>query len=138
MTSGRVLGAAVAIAVLAAVAAGLWMIGSPGDVRRLRLDDRRVNDLRSIATSVDVLWSRQQALPASLDDLPPAVGATALVDPVSGQRYEYRVIDAGTYELCATFEAEGHPVMYGYDEAFWRHGAGRQCFRLTPKEIKRS
>jgi hypothetical protein len=138
MTSGRVLGAAVAIAVLAVVAAGLWMIGSPGDARRLRLDARRLGDLRAIATIVDVHWSRERALPASLDEISPAVGATSTVDPVSGQRYEYRVIDAGAYELCATFEAEWQPGMYGYDDAFWRHGAGRHCFRLTPKEIKRS
>jgi len=138
MTSGRALGAVVALAVLAAVAAGLWMIGSPGDARRLRLDERRVSDLRSISTSVDVHWTRQGVLPARLDEVSPPVGATVTVDPVSGQRYEYRVIDARTYELCATFDAEWQPGMYGYDEAFWRHGAGRHCFRLTPKEIKRS
>lgn len=137
MTSGRTLGIAVALAALAVVAAGLWMIGSPGDARRLRLDERRLSDLRAIATSVDVHWSRQQRLPASLDELAPGVVATSTADPASGQRYEYRALDANTYELCATFEADWQAGMHGYDEAFWRHGAGRHCYRLTAKEIKR-
>jgi hypothetical protein len=137
MASGRLLGGIVALAVLAAVGAGLWMIGSPGDARRLRLDERRIGDLRSIATGIDVQWSRTGALPASLDAVAPPLPAAATGDPATGQRYEYRVIDAASYELCATFDTESQPNPYGYDDPFWRHGAGRHCFRLAPKEIKR-
>ena len=137
MASGRVLGGIVALAVLGAVGAGLWLIGSPGEARRFRLDERRIGDLRSIATGVDLHWSRTGALPASLEAVSPPLTAAASADPSSGQRYEYRVVDPGSYELCAMFETDSQPDARGYDDPFWRHGAGRHCFRLTPKKIKR-
>lgn len=147
------MGAGVIVAALAAIAGGLWLVGSPGQARRVRLDERRVTDLQSIATNVDVYWSRQRTLPETLEVVAAtSAGRPTPVDPVSAQPYEYRVLGTNEYELCATFDTESQPGRsddspafgadvppgrYGDRPAFWRHGAGRQCYRLTPRPIRR-
>ena len=136
--AGRVIGAGVVVAALAAIAGGLWLVGSPGQARRVRLDERRVADLQSIATNVDVYWSRQGTLPETLAAVSASsAGRPTPVDPVSAQPYEYRVIDTRDYELCATFDVESQPGRFGDSPVFWRHGPGRQCYRLTPKSVRR-
>jgi hypothetical protein len=148
----RLIGAGVVVAALAAIAGGLWLVGSPGAARRMRLDERRVTDLQSIATNVDVYWARQRVLPETLEVMwATSAGRPTPVDPVSAQPYEYRVLGANEYELCATFDAESQPGRhddsppfgadvrpdrYGDSPAFWRHGAGRQCYPLTPKPLR--
>jgi hypothetical protein len=132
-----VLGAIVLVVVGVAIGVGLWTIGSPSEARRVRLDERRVDDLRRISTSVDLHWTRHGELPASLDALSPAVGMSDVpADPVTGERYGYRVIDSKTYELCATFERKADAGRYHGDQ-FWSHDAGRQCFPIPAKETKR-
>ena len=69
LTSGSVmLGAWVAV-VIAAVVAGVFVLGSPADERARRLDRRRVEDLQGIAAATDLYWTRHSRLPASLDEL---------------------------------------------------------------------
>lgn len=134
----RVIGAGVIVAALAAIAGGLWLVGSPGQARRVRLDEHRVTDLQAIATSVDVYWTRQGTLPETLEAVSASsAGRPTPVDPVSAEPYGYRVIDGREYELCATFDVESQPGRYGDSPAFWRHGSGRQCYRLTPKSVRR-
>jgi hypothetical protein len=134
-----VLAGVVVLAAMAAIGVGLSIVGRPSEARRIRLDDRRIQDLQKISTSVDVYWTREKSLPVSLDlsGLSASVGVTEWpVDPVTGEQYGYRVIDAATYELCATFAAKSDRHGW-FHESFWAHDAGRQCFRVTPKEIKR-
>lgn len=95
---------AVVVAV-AAIAAGVMIIGSPAEQRGRRLDERRVEDLRDAARGVNLHWTRHGRLPASLDLLSREAGVNvATRDPASGESYEYRVLNDTTYELCATFE----------------------------------
>jgi hypothetical protein len=78
-------------------------------------------------------------LPASLDSAlrePDTFTSQAIVDPVSGEPYEYRVLDAtaARYELCAVFQAAdttgGRGGRYMPAE-LWKHRAGRHCFTIT-------
>jgi hypothetical protein len=128
MTSGRVLMLAMIVLVLGAVGAGFYVLGSPSEQRLLRLDERRVEDLNGIRAGVNAYWRANQRLPDSLDD---ARQGTALYrDPVSGEPYEYRVLDERSYELCATFERAFTPEEPGLAVRFWPHPAGRHCYRL--------
>jgi hypothetical protein len=133
---GRRVFVATAVAtVLGAVVAGLLVIGSPAAERARRLDAQRVGDLRELGRSVDVYWTRHGRLPSSLDELSDEAGLDGDArDPGTGLRYEYRVIDDATYELCASFERRGEqPEPAG----FWSHGAGRQCFRVQARVVDR-
>ena len=123
-------------AVIGTIAAALALIGSPAEQREYRMDERRVQDLRLVADSVNVYWTRRGRLPASLDDLAREFGV-ASADPATGERYAYRPIADDSYELCATF-ARDSSTLPGKTVAVdvWSHGRGRQCFVRKPVELK--
>jgi type II secretory pathway pseudopilin PulG len=103
------LGASVAT-VVAAVAVGLVLLGSPAQERERRIDDRRVADLHGITAAAELYRTRHGRLPESLDDLAAEPGLRINTrDPTSSELYGYRVLDDGRYEVCATFAAESGP-----------------------------
>ncbi len=141
-----ILGGLVTLMVIIAVGTAVASIfGGPYSPRQLRLDERRVNDLEQIRSAVQIYTQNQEpdALPASLAILGQSPGWThipALRDPESGLPYEYRPIDAKTFEVCATFTTDTSiaasqsqaavPPKTAQPVIGW-HGAGRQCFPST-------
>jgi len=129
----------VAVVVLAAVIGGIILLDSPAQERLRRLDERRVDDLHQLAYGVDIYWTREGHLPASLAELSEEERIVRdLADPATGQPYEYRVLGDKTFELCAVFTRDsgtgGRDIP---DRSFWLHGPGRQCFQLTPMDVGR-
>ena len=132
----QVVGTAVTVAVTIAVITGIYLLGSPLEERARRLDDRRVQDLSGIAQAVDLYWTRESRMPASLDQLRSVTGAGITVaDPSTGAPYEYRQLNDGKYELCASFEGESRDSNR-LDNGFWTHRAGRQCFQRAPQNLR--
>lgn len=128
----RLLATVVTAAVVIASIVGLYLAGSPAEARLLRLDDRRVEDLRSISWSIAEYRRSRGHLPPTLDSLPVAIGnAPGLRDPVSGRRYTYEVTGDSTYSLCAEFSRPSPSERVASDDAAWRHRAGHFCFPLT-------
>lgn len=125
-------------AVLLAVIGGLFLLGSPLEERERRLDDRRVGELRGIASAVDLYWTRRGRLPDSLAELSQQQGIpVARSDPGTGRSYGYRILGKSAYEICAEFThgtAEQGRTARG---DFWAHGAGEQCFRLEAQTVER-
>ena len=120
------LGAAVVL-VVAAIAGGLYVMGSPSEARARGLDEHRVRDLQQVEAAVNVYWNRNRRIPASLDELNAVPGlAVSILDPVTGARYDYTTREPQKYELCAQFERASDS-----SPSFWSHPAGRQCFNLT-------
>lgn len=113
----RVLSALVAsVFVLVAVIASFAVMGSPTAQRKLRLDDRRVQDLQSIQYQVINYWQQKEKLPTVLKDLSTPISSYALpVDPEfeKGYTYEYRATGKLSFELCATFAL---PMPEGWQE----------------------
>jgi hypothetical protein len=136
MSRAQITGTIVAVVVGAAIVGGVVFLGSPGEERLRRMDERRVQDLSGLAQAVDVYWTRRSVLPSSLDELRRETGAAmTLIDPATGERYEYRSIDERRFELCATFAGDSidsERSMAG----FWTHRAGRQCFQREAKEVR--
>ena len=126
-------GAATVAAVAGFVALGLFSIDPPGEARARRLDTRRVADLRHVARVIDVHWTRDGALPASLAELP-GLDDAALEDPVSRRPYDYRAVTASAFELCARFDTETTRLERDH---LWWHPTGRHCFRLEAEEARR-
>jgi hypothetical protein len=116
--------------VLAAIVAGLVLIGPPSAERSRRLDLIRLADLRQLARGVDIYWGREKTLPPSVETLATVPDALlrSTMDPSTGEPYSYRALGGSRYELCATFEAAGDDGSYS--DRFWSHGAGRKCFEL--------
>lgn len=137
LTSGNFFAALATFVMIISVGAGLFIIGSPSDERMRHMDNRRVEDLRKISNDVDLFKTRHRRLPAALEELSREPGATAnFRDPRTAQSYEYRLLNAGTYELCATFERDSVIEAYG-GVSFWAHKAGRQCFQLEARSLSR-
>jgi hypothetical protein len=107
-----------------AVCLGMSVTGTPRLQRRIEADNRRVEDLRTIA---NVLAS-SASLPASMDELTANRPFLSVTDPETRQRYEYRRKSTSEYELCANFAAAAARSSYG--TGFWSHPPGRACFAV--------
>jgi len=138
--SKRILIASGVVAVVvAAVVVGVILLDSPAQERLRRLDERRVDDLHQLAYGVDIYWTREGHLPASLVELSEEERIVRdLADPATGQPYEYHVLGDKTFELCAVFTrdsgTDGRDIP---DRGFWLHGPGRQCFQLEARDVNR-
>ena len=132
--SGRhILAGALAIVVASAIGMGIALLGPPSQERARRLDDRRVEELRRISSSVHLFHTRHDRLPASREELSKEPGVILETrDPVTDEPYGYRVVDSMTYELCAIFDRESTESR----ASFWSHGAGKQCFTLKAEESR--
>ena len=122
--------------VCVAVAWGFVVVGSPAAQRLRKLDERRIDDLKTVQSEItNIVYegTRSQRgeapakpLPRTLDDVAQRarVRRVSRGDPATGEPYEYRVIDETHFELCATFAL---PRDQAQDVA-WNHPSGRHCF----------
>jgi hypothetical protein len=131
---------AVGVLVVATIAAGFFIIGTPQEIRRQKQDNIRVSDLQSVQWQIVNYWQQKQSLPGTLaETLDPISGYTLPRDPKTGEQYTYRKTGDMSFELCATFEMEGgqnqsiaRPVLDVIaQQDNWQHGAGEHCFERT-------
>lgn len=123
--------------VIVALVWSVSIIGTPADMRRMRIDDKRLNDISRVQSEIYSHFQTTDKLPATLADLNDAFQGYAVpTDPVTGEAYVYRVVQQpvvrrnlqlntkelvtpAIFELCATFETKreynsrGTPVMEG-------------------------
>ena len=122
------------VVVVAIVGYSIYVVGTPGQQRNVRLDEQRVDDLRNISGNIDRYHEINGEMPATLSDLvDPRYHVRSTVDPQTGAMYEYRTLDGAGYELCAVFSAESPgrgDERRPFWESAWDHGAGRTCFEL--------
>lgn len=115
------------------IVAGLFLIDSPAEQRRLRLDAARITDLQMLRDLVRHHWREQAVLPADLDVLAAQPGATVpRKDPGGGPAYLYKPLEAPHFELCTTFDTDS-AISARSRRTFdiWTHPAGPHCFRLN-------
>jgi len=129
----QVMAGAAVSAVVIAVGAGLFVLGSPADVRARRLDVQRIDDLRQWARAIDDYWDANDQLPATLADVTRQEAWADLRerDPATREPYRYAVTGAVTYELCAVFERASDDEIERM--SLWSHGAGLTCFPLEAR-----
>jgi len=128
----RLLIAAASFAMLAAVVAGMWAMGSPAHQRALRLDEFRVADLARLSSRIENYWAQHKQLPADLRVLDgAAIPDKGLANEAT---YEYAIRGEAAYQLCAVFNAASevssdapyHGTSYRRED--WTHSAGKYCF----------
>ncbi|CAA0082618.1 Uncharacterised protein [Mycolicibacterium vanbaalenii] len=129
------LGVAV-LASVTAVGAGLWLMGPPSEQAARRIDDRRVEDLRSLAAGVDRYYEQNSELPESLGELSAALPTPIpLDDPSTRAPYRYSPGADRSFELCADFAQPSGDTLVR--DSVWTHAAGTQCFTLTAGDKER-
>ncbi len=131
---GLVIGAIVVV--VATLGYSVYLVGTPGQQRDVRLDERRVDDLRDISNNIDTYLELNGAIPEKLEELKgPRYFVRSVEDPDTGVPYEYRVIEGTQYELCAVFTTDSSEGRRGertsFSDTVWDHGAGLTCFQLT-------
>lgn len=135
---GRGLAIVASVVVLATIVASVVVTGTPSEQREIKLDARRVDDLRNLEDEIQRHVRQEGALPASLAVLAgkPGVSLT-IVDPVTGRPYEFEPAGELAYRLCATFTTDTGQTRktadYRAGGLEWAHGAGRRCFGRTAK-----
>lgn len=143
-TKSRLVNWGVGALVLAAIIAGFFIVGTPQQIRAQKQDIIRVQDLQNIQWQVVNYWQSKEKLPASLEDLLDPVSNNVIpTDPKTQQPYAYKVTGAMSFQLCATFAAEGattanRAIAIATEPAGstvgktmsenWQHGAGEVCF----------
>jgi hypothetical protein len=134
ITGQTIFAAGFGLAVLAAVIAGVVVVGPPGEARRQQLDKQRVRELQALSRALADYHKERGDLPASLDQLADPVKRPALhlADPETKIAYEFRATAPEAYELCAAFQATLDAAT-GDDvyNAFWYHPPGRACYQFT-------
>jgi hypothetical protein len=129
MNTTRLLTIVSSATVIIAVVAGLYLSGSPGEQRLLRLDERRVSDLLRLSFTISNYWDETARLPAELAALVDGQRLRSVPkDPQSGAAYTYEIADVDSYRLCAEFARASLETVSG---DFWAHPAGPHCFELS-------
>lgn len=142
--SRKILSIILVIVILAFIAIGFNVLGSPKAQRLIRYDNQKITDLQNIQWQVISYWQVNGKLPHSLNDITASQPFTKIpTDPQTKTTYEYNKTDTMTFELCAEFNKEdletqnkygsdiGLPSMYGKEiiqNNNWNHGEGRVCF----------
>ena len=117
------------------VVVGFLIVGSPGQERLRRFDERRVQDLQTLQSEIINQWRLKEKLPNSLDALRDTIrGFVPPKDPATDASYEYAIKAPLEFELCATFQTPSASIVT--DQQNWEHGAGRTCFnRVIDKDL---
>jgi len=90
--------------VLAALAAGFWLIGGPQAARMENRDEKRMQDLRALQAHVTCLANANaQTLPQALTGSEGCL-APRLKDRFTDAPYRYARLSDSAFDLCAAFE----------------------------------
>jgi len=127
-------GLAAAAVVAAAFSIGLGVAGTPSVQRHVEADNHRIRDLRAIAWALHnrhgIPGKSSEPLPSTLAELAgKGVTPSQIVDPETGQLYEYHVKSGTSYELCAVFSGPQESDEVRRTQ-FWFHGKDRACYAL--------
>ncbi|PZV00235.1 MAG: hypothetical protein DCF32_17850 [Leptolyngbya sp.] len=132
----RAFAAVATVAVGLAIAAGFWVIGTPGRQREIAADRQRLQDVASIAQRLHdqyVADNDSFELPATLDAI------ELRNDPLTNQPYEYERLGDRDFNLCATFDTDSSTHRLSGQESNpdaqrWQHPEGRHCFEFDVTE----
>lgn len=127
------------VCVILAIIIGFSVIGSPRTQRLMKYDQQKFSELQSLSGQVREYYQKTAKLPQTLTELAQGFSyPITTVDPQSGASYVYKVLDAKTFELCATFnldaDASATRAMYYSEDPFntsvWNtYRAGEYCFK---------
>jgi hypothetical protein len=119
------------LAIVTAVVLGFLSLGGPSHQRLVQADNKRIDNLITLAYQVNSKWnSSNQTLPSTAEGLP----AYSFKDPLTHQPYEYHAKSANEYELCAAFNRDNRKDSPDAQNRFWSHPQGHFCFTLDPSQ----
>jgi len=124
--------AALAVVVISFVGA-LFVVETPTQTRDRKMDEQVINNLNNVHSYLDRYYTEKGKLPNDFSILIKeyALQEKDFVNPISKEKFEYKVVDATHYETCSVFKASNKKanenITY-YGQVIWDHDAGRYCF----------
>lgn len=141
----RILAIVVSTCILVSIIMGFFIVGTPGQQRMRRLDEKRIQDLSNIESQTNAYWQQKADTPPSLQELVKSTsyyGSVSIQDPETGAVYEYTKKSGVEYQLCANFSLASEQTTTGKTAvtvSSWDHEKGRQCFdRKVSAEVYKS
>ena len=152
--SGDWLAVALAGVAMAAIVAGLAIIGGPGQARDVQQDEARLRALEETAMALNCYRRGIGPLPENMQGVRSAIGDSGSAarlaegcrnarwqdDPISGEAFEIVRVDERQAQICAVFARPGNRqpsrAYYGagadyIDLAAPRPEAGRFCYTVN-------
>lgn len=115
-------------ALIAVFIGGLFMVESPVEARKIKIDNQTVETLNTYRYEIENYYTQNKKLPESLGDLrnkPFLLGGAS--DSIT-----YKITGEISYELCAEFQRsnmDGSQSSGSYSlGAEWKHKKGNHCF----------
>lgn len=126
------------IIIIASIAWGFSVLGSPRTQRLIKYDAQKINDLQMINSYVQSYYQMKGSMPQSINDLSTVQYSEIPTDPQTGNPYEYKLVgqSAKAYELCAEFNLDAKDprtpkTTTPYGDVSWIHPAGHYCYKLA-------
>jgi len=137
----RILAILMSTVVLASIIIGFFIVGTPVEQRKRKMDDQRIQDLQTVQMQIVDYWARKEELPKNLEALQDNIsGFIVPTDPDTKKPYEYIIGDKLNFKLCADFSTSDkdfpprgkemiqYSSPYGSFQQNWDHESGRICF----------
>lgn len=115
--------------------AAFFFVESPAEARARNHDMQVLNAFTQIDSAISTYYTQTGKLPERLDQLneqTPYINSQSFQDPQSKKMYDYKVMDASTYQLCADFQTDNTKDQPGQDYTYtdrWPHASGYQCLK---------
>lgn len=137
---------ALSIFVVVLLTIGFTQISNPFLEKAKKLDQQRVTDLQSISYAISNYNAQNYKLPGNLSEIKLTSGTSKTTDPETNKKYDYKIISASEYELCATFGVDTQikpdvsvratsivqpPQTDIYATITNEHPKGEYCYKLT-------
>ncbi len=122
--------------VIVSFIASLFVVESPMETRKEKLDQKIMNDFSMLESEISRYYNEHNVLPESLDIAQNEYGLLkdeTLQNEVTGEKYEYKIVDEKNYELCTTFYSSNKDKdesRYEYLGKNRLHDAGYQCLNF--------
>lgn len=123
------------IIVIAVLISAFIFVESPIETRNIKHDQKITNQFSQIDSGINKYYRINKKLPESLDGLLKEITflrENDLIDSSTRQKFDYKIVDEKSYELCAVFKVRSA----GYEDRSdyyldkrWGHEAGYQCLR---------
>ncbi len=119
--------------VVALIAEGLIIAGSPMSQKDIQLDSNRLEAFNNIKYQIENYYTANGKMPNSLNDLSSNVNVK---DPETKMDFDYKLILPYSYNLCATFSTDNSEQVKNYpsydsDTAIYKkHKKGYDCLEF--------
>lgn len=127
---------------IASIAWGFAVLGSPRTQRLFKYDQQKISDLQNIGSQIDSFYYNKGILPKNIEEIMSNSSYyVTQVDPETKQPYEYVKTSDTSYNLCAEFnkssDEKNNKGYYLYSDKTWRHESGHYCFTrdVNPSNI---